>query len=238
MLQSITDDCSTSNLSDVKIISKHGEQVFLHRIILAFAFPQFSEMFPEGDSVTILINDILGEDVINARHCLYQNGDPEPLAEILEIFGGDCVRVKSGIAKLEPEDLDMDLVEDNILNEEKEKDVNDEDNYEDYTDYYDPLNLEELVDTNEPRSDYIIGEAKANLNITESVLYSHNFFRRGQINDKEAECLMCQQSQIQKWLRTKDCSTKGSRYSSKIFQNKNSFFFRFTRSSDKETSRV
>ena len=45
-------DCSTSNLSDVKIISKYGEQVFLHRIILAFAFPQFSELFPEGDSVT------------------------------------------------------------------------------------------------------------------------------------------------------------------------------------------
>ena len=113
LLQSINSDCSTSNLSDVKIISKYGEQVFLHRIILAFAFPQFSEMFPE---VTILINDILGEDVINARHCLYQNGDPEPLAEILEIFGGDCVRVKSEIEKLEPGDLDVDIVDDNVEN--------------------------------------------------------------------------------------------------------------------------
>ena len=209
LLQSITDDCSTSNLSDVKIISKHGEQVFLHRIILAFAFPQFSEMFPEGDSVTILINDILGEDVINARHCLYQNGDPEPLAEILEIFGGDCVRVKSEIAKLEPGDLDVDLVEDNIediLNEEKEKEVNDEENYEAQTE------LEELVDTNEPRSDYdfIIGEPKANFNLNESVLYSCNYFRRGKTAEV-AECLMCEQSQIKTLLKTTDANTRGSK---------------------------
>ena len=31
----------------------------------------------------LLINDVLGEDVINARYCLYQKGDPEALAEIL-----------------------------------------------------------------------------------------------------------------------------------------------------------
>ena len=209
LLQSIDTDCSSSNLSDVKIISSDGHQVFLHRIVLAFAFPQFSEMFPEGDSVTILINDILGEDVINARHCLYQNGDPEPLAEILEIFGGDCVRVKSEIAKLEPGDLDVDLVEDNIediLNEEKEKEVNDEENYEAQTE------LEELVDTNERRSDYdfIIGEPKANFNLNESLFYSCNYFRRG-TKAEVAECLMCEQSQIKTSLKTTDANTKGSK---------------------------
>ena len=209
LLQSIDADCNTSNLSDVKIISSDGHQVFLHRIVLAFAFPQFTELFPEGDSVTILINDITSEDVFNARQCLYQNGDPEPLAEILEIFGGDCVRVKSEIAKLEPGDLDVDLVDDNIediLNEEKEKEVNDEEIYEAQSE------LEELVDTNEPRSDYdlIIGEPKANFNINESVLYSCNYFRRGK-KAEEAECLMCEQSQIKKVLKTTDANTRGSK---------------------------
>ena len=52
LLLSLNSDCSTRNLSDVNIISKHREQVFLHRIILAFAFPPFSELFLEGDSVT------------------------------------------------------------------------------------------------------------------------------------------------------------------------------------------
>ena len=33
LLQSIDTDCSTSNLSDVKIISSDGHQVFLHRIV-------------------------------------------------------------------------------------------------------------------------------------------------------------------------------------------------------------
>ena len=110
------------------IISKHGEQVFLHRIILAFAFPQFSELFPEGDSVTILINDVLGEDVVTARHCLYQNGDPEPLADILEIFGGNYVRVKSEVGKLDPGNSNVDFDEDDfeeILKEEKDMEVND-----------------------------------------------------------------------------------------------------------------
>ena len=220
MLQSINRDCSSSNLSDVKIISKDGHQAFLHRIVLAFAFPQFSETFPEGDSVTIIINDIPGENVIKARHCLYQNGDPEPLAEILEIFGGDCVRVKSEIAKLEPGDLDWDLVEDNdnieeILEQEKES-MNAEENYEDQ------INLEELPDTNESLSDYdqIIGEAKTDFNIQESPFFSHNYYRRGKRNREEAECLMCELAQIKTLLKTTDGNTKGKRLSSKTFKNK------------------
>ena len=225
LLQSINNDCSTGNLSDVKIISKHGDQVFLHRIILAFAFPQFSEMFPEGDTVTILINDITGEDVINARHCLYQNGDPEPLAEILEIFGGDCVRVKSEMAKLEPRYLVVDLVEDNIkeiLEQEKERDMKDEENYDDQMDNEDHINLEELPDTKEPRSEYdlIIGEAKTDYYIRESPFFSHNFYRRGKKNREEAECLMCELSQTKTLLKISDGSTKGRRQSSKTFQNK------------------
>ena len=214
LLQSIDADCSTSNLSDVKIISSDGHQVFLHRIVLAFAFPQFSEIFPEGDSVTILINDITSEDVFNARQCLYQNGDPEPLAEILEIFGGDCVRVKSEITTLEAGNLDVDLVEDDIkenLTQEQEKEMNDEENYEDQIVNNDTLNLEELPEPNEQRSDYglIIGEAKEDFNIHESLLFSHNYYRRGKRNSAEAECLMCELAGIKTLLKTTGGSTKG-----------------------------
>ena len=116
---------------------------------------------------------------------------------------------KSVVAKLEPGDLDVDLVEDNIediLNEEKEKEVNDEENYAAQTE------LEELVDTNERRSDYdfIIGEPKANFNLNESLFYSCNYFRRG-TKAEVAECLMCEQSQIKTSLKTTDANTKGSK---------------------------
>ena len=229
LLQSINKDCSTSNLSDVKIISKDGDQVFLHRIVLTFAFPQFSAMFPEGDSVTILINDIPGEDVVKARTCLYQNGDPEPLAEILEIFGGDCVRVKSELTELEPGDLDVDLVEDDskeILKKEREKELNDEENDED------PMSLQELLEPNEPRfdNDLIIGEAKANFNIYKSTLFSHNYYRKK--NNEEAECLMCELSHIKTVLKITDGNTKGNSDNQVVtFHNNNSLFSRFKRSS-------
>ena len=93
-----------------------------------------------------------------------------------------------------------------MSHEEKEKEVNDEEIYEAQSE------LEELVDTNEPRSDYdlIIGEPKANFNINESVLYSCNYFRRGK-EAEEAECLMCEQSQIKKVLKTTDANTRGSK---------------------------
>ena len=85
--------------------------------------------------------------MVNARHCLYQNGDPEPLADILEIFGGNYVRVKSEVGKLDPGNPNVDFVEDDfeeILNAEKDMEVNDEENCENQTvnDYYpvDPKN--------------------------------------------------------------------------------------------------
>ena len=55
LFQSIDQNCSR-NLADVKMITKNGEEIYLHRIILRFAFPQIDEMFPDDDTVTI-IND-------------------------------------------------------------------------------------------------------------------------------------------------------------------------------------
>ena len=85
--------------------------------------------------------------MVTARHCLYQNGDPGPLADILEIFGGNYVRVKSEVGKLDPGNPNVDFVEDDfeeILNVEKDMEVTDEENCENQTvnDYYpvDPKN--------------------------------------------------------------------------------------------------
>ena len=105
LFQSIIQHCSTRNLADVKIIAKYGKEIFLHRIVLIFAFPNLSEILPGDDSVTIIINDVVGEDLINARNSLYQNGDPEPLGYILEMFepGLDLVNFELPEEPLDPE---------------------------------------------------------------------------------------------------------------------------------------
>ena len=62
-----------------------------------------------------------------------------------------------------------------------------------------------------------IGEAKPEFNLTEPVLFSHNYFRREKTTSEVAECLMCQ---TQTFIRTRDGNTKVlvSHLQSKHFQ--------------------
>ena len=56
---------------------------------------------------------------------------------------------------------------------------------------------------------FVIGEPRPYFNLNESVLYSHNYFKRGKKGSEQAECLMCGLDEIQTFIRTKDGNTKG-----------------------------
>ena len=61
-----------------------------------------------------------------------------------------------------------------------------------------------------------IGEAKADFNVNGSILFSHNFYRKGNRKDW-AECLMCGLAEIKTLLKTTDGNTTG-RFST-LFNN-------------------
>ena len=66
-----------------------------------------------------------------------------------------------------------------------------------------------------------IGESKEDFKVFSSVLFSHNFYKRG--NTKNiAECLMCENAEIKTLLRTTDKNTTGS-----MMSNRNTFFILF-----------
>ena len=66
-----------------------------------------------------------------------------------------------------------------------------------------------------------IGESKEDFKVFSSVLFSHNFYKRG--NTKNiAECLMCEKAEIKTLLRTTDKNTTGS-----MMSNRNTFFILF-----------
>ena len=52
-----------------------------------------------------------------------------------------------------------------------------------------------------------IGEAKEDFHVNESVLFSHNYYRREKTTSTVAECLMCDLAQIKTFIRTS--STRG-----------------------------
>ena len=52
-----------------------------------------------------------------------------------------------------------------------------------------------------------IGEAKPEFNLTEPVVFSHNYFRREKTTSEVAECLMCHLAQVQTFIRTTDGHT-------------------------------
>ena len=67
----------------------------------------------------------------------------------------------------------------------------------------------ETLDTSDALDVNVIGEAKPYFNLHESVLYTHNYFKRGKKGSEQAECLVCGLDEIKTFIRTQDGNTKG-----------------------------
>lgn len=80
-----------------------------------------------------------------------------------------------------------------------------------YTDKFEQKKAEVMKIRAEKRSGTLdtldIGEANPESNLNDSVLFSHNYYRREKTTSKVAECLMCDLAQIKTFIRTS--STKG-----------------------------
>lgn len=82
---------------------------------------------------------------------------------------------------------------------------------EEEEDILDSVNLEADYSSWSPSGStetFEIGEATVDFYVNGSVLFSHNFYRKGNIKDL-AECLMCRLAGIQTLLKTTDGNTTG-----------------------------
>ena len=84
---SLLDLCDSEIIcvGDVEIICGDGKTVYLHKIVFNFAFPQFSEVLPNGDGkIVIIVPGCDFQTIIEARNTLYLDGLTKPLETILE----------------------------------------------------------------------------------------------------------------------------------------------------------